>query len=504
MILEILGLLFFSYLSWSIIFGRYSRRGWYFADRWESHRRYGPIWAIVTPRDVYVNVADPEAIHDIFQRRTDFIRPSHLYKVLEVYGPCISTASWTDWPRHRKVLATPFNETWDGAAEGQITSVAKDTRTLSLNVLAATGFRKSFPFQSANDHPVAQEPHSTPRKEDADSPVASAGYRDALQTVLDNCIFLMVLGRKWLALPFAPQSWRQIAKAADDFQRYMVRMLDEETKALNYGQAGSGGLMTSFVRAMDLKQKADAEGGTAASGSPPKGLTVDEIFGNIFVINFAGHDTTANTLAFGLLLLAAYPEVQDWVAEELQGLTDEEIKNHYADLFPRLRRCRAILLETLRLFPPIQSLPKRTSSEPQCLQVGGRTIVVPNDVGVHPSLLTMHINAQYWSEAMAWKPSRWITVAEASERVITPARSSFLPWSDGPQNCPGNKFSQVEFVAIMAILLRAHRIDAIANPGESFRETQARVLATTQDVDMQLLLRMKDADRVRMVVRRVA
>ncbi|PYI22749.1 cytochrome P450 [Aspergillus violaceofuscus CBS 115571] len=498
MILEILGL----------FFGRYSRRGWYFADRGESHRRYGPIWAIVTPRDVYVNFADPEAIHDIFQRRTDFIRPSHLYKVLEVYGPCISTASWTDWPRHRKVLATPFNESvmsfvwdesveqtrqmleaWDGAAEGQIASVAKDTRTLSLNVLAATGFRKSFPFQSANDHPVAQEPHSTPRKEDADSPVASAGYRDALQTVLDNCIFLMVLGRKWLALPFAPQSWRQIAKAADYFQRYMVRMLDEETKALNYGQAGSGGLMTSFVRAMDLKQKADAEGGTAASGSPPKGLTVDEIFGNIFVINFAGHKTTANTLCL-------------WLTPA--GGIFRKIKNRYADLFPRLRRCRAILLETLRLFPPIQSLPKRTSSEPQCLQVGGRTIVVPNDIGVHPSLLTMHINAHYWSEPMAWKPSRWITVAEASERVITPARSSFLPWSDGPQNCPGNKFSQVEFVAIMATLLRAHRIDAIAKPGESFRESQARVLATTQDVDMQLLLRMKDADRVRMVVHRVA
>ncbi|OJJ97552.1 hypothetical protein ASPACDRAFT_32477 [Aspergillus aculeatus ATCC 16872] len=504
-------------------FGRYSRRGWSFADRGESHHRYGPIWAIVTPRDVYVNVADPEAIHEIFQRRTDFIRPSHLYKLLEVYGPCISTASWTDWPRHRKVLATPFNESvmsfvwdesveqtrqmleaWDGAAEGRIASVAKDTRTLSLNVLAATGFRKSFPFQSANDHGVGQESYSPPSKEDADSAVASVGYREALQTVLDNCMLLMVLPRKWLTLPFAPRSWRRISKAADDFQRYMVRMLDEETKALNHGQAGSGGLMTSFVRAMDLKQKADAEGGTGAAGSPPKGLTVDEIFGNIFVINFAGHDTTANTLAFSLLLLAAYPEVQDWVAEELQGLTEEQIKNHYTDLFPRLCRCRSIILETLRLFPPIQSLPKWTSSEPQSLQVGDRTIVIPNDVGVHPSLLAMHIDARYWSDPMAWKPSRWITVAEASERVITPARSSFLPWSDGPQNCPGNKFSQVEFVAVMATLLRTHRVDAIAKPGESFRETQARVLATTQDVDMLLLLRMTDADRVRMVIRRVA
>lgn len=30
--------------------------------------------------------------------------------MLEAYGPCISTASWVEWPRHRKILATPFNE----------------------------------------------------------------------------------------------------------------------------------------------------------------------------------------------------------------------------------------------------------------------------------------------------------------------------------------------------------------------------------------------------------
>lgn len=102
--------------------------------------------------------------------------------------------------------------------------------------------------------------------------------------------------------------------------------------------------MTSFVRAMDLKQKVDGEGKTKTSGSPPKGLTVDEIFGNIFVINFAGHDTTANTLSFGLLLLAAYPEVQDWVAEELDGLDEDNIKEHYGELFPRLLRCRAVLV----------------------------------------------------------------------------------------------------------------------------------------------------------------
>lgn len=69
-------------INWdSYSFGRYSRRGWYFADRGKSHQRYGPIWAIVTPRHIYINVADSEAIHDIFQRRMDFIRPSEMYSM---------------------------------------------------------------------------------------------------------------------------------------------------------------------------------------------------------------------------------------------------------------------------------------------------------------------------------------------------------------------------------------------------------------------------------------
>ena len=60
-------------------FRRYSRRGWQFHDKAESHLHYGPVWAVVTPRDVYVYVADPSAINDIFQRRGDFLRPSKLY-----------------------------------------------------------------------------------------------------------------------------------------------------------------------------------------------------------------------------------------------------------------------------------------------------------------------------------------------------------------------------------------------------------------------------------------
>jgi cytochrome P450 len=92
-------------------------------------------------------------------------------ELLEVYGPNISAVTSQEWPRHRKVLAAPFNESimnmvwreslsqatqmiasWTspmaGSPKNAIRSVAKDTRTLPLNVLAATGFGRSFAFMS--------------------------------------------------------------------------------------------------------------------------------------------------------------------------------------------------------------------------------------------------------------------------------------------------------------------------------------------------------------------
>jgi len=147
-----------------------------------------------------------------------------------------------------------------------------------------------------------------------------------------------------------PKSWLRIGEAAAEFKQYMENMLKEENVLFEEGKAGTGTLMTSFVRALGMSRK-EAASQVQSKQQPSKGLTVDEIFGNIFVINFAGHDTTANTLAFAMILLASHPEVQDWVSEELQeilpDLSDQAWE--YDELFGKLKRCRAVLVSYLSL-----------------------------------------------------------------------------------------------------------------------------------------------------------
>ena len=505
-------------------FRRYARRGWHFFDKANSHIQYGPVWALVTPRDIYVYVADPDAIHDIFRRRNDFRRPTKMYKLLEVYGPLISTAELTEWPRHRKVIATSFNEsmmkfvwtesleqarqmleTWTSATGSIIPSVADDLRTVSVNVLASHGFHRSYKFRSSKDERSDQE----------------RSYRDSLEMVLDNSLFLMLIPYQYLTLFFLPRTWKRIGRAGAEFKRQMEKMLKDETSLISRGEPGTGSIMTAFVRAMNANEKEQA---AARSGEDQRmtGLTVDEIFGNIFGVNFAGHASTANTLAFSVLLLAAYPEVQDWVAEEARQVLASSNSEEwdYATAFEELKRCRAVLSETLRLYPSILALPKWTNEHPQRLPVGGdKTITVLPEIGVMPSLLAVHTHPKYWPEPLLWKPSRWVVSSSstskpsspkglatqlAAEEIFDPASCTYFPFSDGPQNCPGKKFVQVEFVAVLVSLLRNHRIRIVPEPGESSSQSQQRVLDTTQDCDLEMLLRMKNADSVRLKCEKVA
>ena len=275
--------------------------------------------------------------------------------MLDVYGSNVGTAGWSDWQRQRKIVAAPFNENlnklvwseslsqardmlslWLRPGKTGTLGVAKDTRTLSLDVLAATGFRRSYKFRGSSEPGVDR----------------ARDYRDALKIVLDNALLLMVAPPRLLSSRIMPQSWARIGEATNPFRQYMMDMLTEETALLSQDKPGTGSLMTSFVKALEDNQRKEFDVKSDTVGPTPKGLTVSEILGNIFVINFAGHDTTANTLAFGLLLLSVYPEVQDWVAEELQEIVKDRRSEtwDYDSLLPRLKRCQAVLV-SLQTFP---------------------------------------------------------------------------------------------------------------------------------------------------------
>ena len=147
-------------------------------------------------------------------------------------------------------------------------------------------------------------------------------------------MIIMVLPVSAFSLPFG-KKWQRIGWAIRYFRTYMSKQLEEEQESVQDGRAGSGTLVSNLVRA-------SSESSSHSSAMKP--LTEDEILRNIFVFNFAGHDTTAISLAYGMLLLVANPGVQDWVHEELHYYLGATKTFDYSETFPKLRRCLAVLV----------------------------------------------------------------------------------------------------------------------------------------------------------------
>lgn len=87
--------------------------------------------------------------------------------------------------------------------------------------------------------------------------------------------------------------------------------------------------------------------------------------------------------------------------------------------------------------------------------------------------------------------------------MYVPPDGMYYPWSDGPQNCLGARFSQVEFVAVLARIFGDHRVEVVPNGDEESEEQiLKRVTEVLEDCDFQMLLRMRNPDRVRLRCRR--
>lgn len=94
------------------------------------------------------------------------------------------------------------------------------------------------------------------------------------------------------------------------------------------------------------------------------------------------------------------------------------------------------------------------------------------------------------------------------EQLFEPRKGTYFPWSDGPQYCPGKKFAQVEFVAVLAGLFQSHRARLAKKEGDGEvvgrEDAKKKILACCEDSEQTLLLRMRSADDMRLAWEKVA
>ncbi len=184
---------------------------------------------------------------------------------------------------------------------------------------------------------------------------------------------------------------------------------------------------------------------TATDPVTGRGFSEREMVDQVAIFFLAGHETSASALAWSFYLLALDPDIQDRVAAESCLLSDPPAPGDLA----RLRFTKDVFHEALRLYPPVPMFVRDAR-----VATGFRGRRVPAGSMVLVSPWHLHRHTELWDRPDEFDPARWQTANGKARK-----RDAFIPFSAGARVCPGAGFGRIEGVLMIAMFLRAFRLE---------------------------------------------
>ncbi|RMZ39501.1 hypothetical protein AFCA_002349 [Aspergillus flavus] len=461
-----------------LAFVRLIQRNSRFQEKFAVHAEYGKLFILVTPATCELYVADVDAAKQVLSRWRDFPKPSSLLEKMNVFGKNLATVEGADWQRHRKLTARAFNEKLHEAVWAESTRNATKVITKWNNIKPVYSTRSDMMALSLA---VLFKACLNIDGDDKDDTRILAGDVAACQWHLDVVL-------KGISNPMA------LGRGFEG-----IKKLKRSHKAL-------GELLTEFVEARTIRPKLSAHADLLSSILAPtdhRGLSSDEVTGNLFLFMFAGHETTANALIYIIHLMAIFPAWQDWALEEIDQLShnraDGEEVPSYSQILPQTQRLRAILYETLRLYGPVPTLVRQTDPQAQTLVLPEQEVIIPKDTPVNVNTIALHTDPKQWGpDPLAWRPDRWILQPcdSSLQKVSNELLKYLFAWGDGPRLCPGQRFSQIEVFAVLICFFKSHRVELVPSRDQTMDQARSHALSLIQNSKVGLTLQMPDAESV--------
>jgi cytochrome P450 len=309
-------------------------------------------------------------------------------------------------PAHARIMTEVSEETearWAAFGSGARIDVLKEMGQLAARIITRAVFGDDIPVERARQ--------------------VIDGFAE-YQAVVDQMDLGALLGLgDWVPRFLRSRTIKAIAK--------VHAVVDELIDRLGRGE----GDPRSFIGRLMVERD---EAGTRLSR---EGLRNEAV-----VLFMAGHETTANTLAWAWYLIDGDPRV----AARLEGEIDAVLGNRTPDLadFPRLVYTRAVIEEAMRLYPPVPILSREATASDT---VRTREVTPGTIVLVVPWLL--HRHHCYWRDPDLFVPERFLP-----GEVEKIPRYLYIPFSVGPRACLGMRFGLTEAVLCLATLARRFRL----------------------------------------------
>lgn len=182
-----------------------------------------------------------------------------------------------------------------------------------------------------------------------------------------------------------------------------------------------------------------------------EGMTDQQLFEECAIIFVAGHETSANALAWTWYLLAQHPDIVQKTRIELNTVLENR-KPTFEDL-PKLEYLTQVIEESMRLYPPAWITDRVAAEDDEWngIPIPKGTVVVTYFYGSHHS-------SDLWEEPERFNPDRF---SKENKKLHTPF--AYSPFGGGPRLCIGNNFAIMEMQLVLATLLRRYDFELIPN-----------------------------------------
>jgi cytochrome P450 len=305
---------------------------------------------------------------------------------------------------------------WEGLADGGQVDMLNEMARLTARIIGRTVFGDAT----------------------ADSEAAQVvrGFSEYQRNV-DQISFADALGLPFLRWLSNPLRRRRANRAITQVHQVIDRIIERQ----RFRQTGERFTLMSLL----------LQGDTGRPGAARVCPLGERAARNEAIVMFmAGHETTANSLAWTWYLLDSCPRALARLHGELDRVLGDRPPS-YADV-PDLPYTRAVLEESLRLYPPVPLLSRQARAEDSV-----------RDKAIHPNSIVLvipwllHRHKLFWDKPDSFIPERFLP------GVPRPDKFLYLPFSVGHRVCLGLRFGLTEGILCLATL--AHRFRVRLAPG---------------------------------------
>jgi cytochrome P450 len=377
--------------------------------------RWGPFVRIPLGRRSFFLVADPDAARRVLcDNARGYGKDTWSYNLLRrVLGSGLLTSEGEAWRCRRRLLAPAFHRSmlatlgecvversdamlqrWRALGHGAVVDIGSEVTRLSVDVVARAILGTDI---------------------GTDAELVALHLKGALAHIHDRTQRPFDLPASW-PTP-GNERFRADVQALD---AVVDRMIDARQRE----PSGGANLVATLLAVRD-------ERGVA--------LSRREIRDELKTFLLAGHETTATLLSWTLGFLARHPEIEAHVRHETRALLGAERPS--AEHLVRLAYLRAVLSETLRLYPPLW-LVERRATEADVLS--GFHVARGSSVAVCQYLL--HRDSSAFPEPHRFMPERFLSGQRPR---------GYLPFGAGSRRCIGDAFALMEAGLVTARIAQA-------------------------------------------------